>query len=196
MSVYDTLGPRSGYVNTEAKVRMRPRLHVQGPALLRDNPTRKRSEIEFVDLAFRTITLDAGALSGGGELTPWAQGLSNADLIRLDTSVSDIVVVGFADAIPVGGGYYNVQAVPTKSIKFIANVGDHTVELRPPAELLEDPDTAGIFIDNLTLQPDAVCRVCWDAVSYGYRIIGGNHNYIVYEGQYVVHEGRRIYLRT
>lgn len=190
------LGARCGYANSDAQATLRQRLHVQAPALARDNASRDRTELEFVDLAFRTVTLDAGQLAGGGELGPWAVGLSNADMIRLDAAIADVLVVGFADANPVGGGYYDVQAVPTKRLKFIANVGSYMVTLQPPAELPDDPDTLGIFIDSFSLQPLAVCRACWDPYSYGYRIIGGNHNYLVYEGQYLVHEGRRIYLRT
>lgn len=164
---------------------------------LHDDPMRSRTRLVVPDpgiLGYQTVTVPAATLSAGGELIASAQNLSTADLVRIDNTEGDRVVVGMADVTP-GDGYDYVQAVPDKLIKYVCNTGTYNVTLRPPVNQPADPDAAGIFLDNITLKRDDCARVVWDPGSYGYRIQGGGHAFLVYEGHYVVHEGKRIYIR-
>lgn len=196
--VPDVLGPQVLLLNGVSYT-LRGTLQFHFGPDLHDDPLHSRSRLVVPDpgiLGYQTVTVPASVLSAGGELVASAPQLSTADLVRIDCSEGDRVVIGMADVVHAGGGVDYVQAVPDKPIKYVCNVGGYNLTLRPPAAQPTDPDAAGIFIDNITLKLNDCVRVFWDPASYGYRIQGGGHAYLVYEGQYVVHEGKRIYIRV
>lgn len=191
----DIIGPLEILApNLSEPLALRPLVRVFGGVELSDEAGARRTVMRFPDLFYRVATVDAQTLVAG--TLGWAKGISRADLVRLDTALGMAALEGLADAEPLGSGYYSVRAVPNKLLKFIANVGSFSVELRPPSVQPEDPNKIGIFLDSMVLAPGAVARAIWDSVSFGYRIQGGSHAYITYEGQYVVYDGRRIYVRS
>jgi hypothetical protein len=196
----DVLGPQFVQYEGGALIPLRQTLRVGGGADVKDDAPRLRTRLTLPDPVYRVVTISSDALSNlesdSPELTQWVVGLSNADLVRLENNSGETIVIGMADLVERDDGYDLVQAIPDKRIKFLANCGTYKVTLQPPAAELSDPDSAGIFLDSITLYTHDVVRVYWDSISAGYRIQGGSHTYITYEGHYVVHDGQRIYRRT
>lgn len=193
-SIPDALGPIEVLApNLAAALQLRATTRVHGGVTVDDDAGAMRSRMRFPDNGYSVATVNAAALFAS--TTPWAEGISAADLVRLDNQSADGVLEGVADAVPLGSYYYSVRAVPNKPIKVLANVGSQALRVQPPSAPLSDPNSAGIFLDSITLTPGLAVAVVWDAYSFGYRIQRGERTYVTYEGQYVVYLGQRIYYR-
>lgn len=194
-SIPDVLGPITVAVNGGPEIPLRSRVRFGNGLRIRDDRLHARTQVLFDAGVWRTVTASDAALHSASHLAE-VENLSTAHLVRLANMSAETVLYGLVDVQYLSTEYYSLQAVPDRTVKFVANTGNYRITLQPPAAVLDDPDTAGIFLDAVTLNPNDVVRVFWDQEAGGYRIMGGSHGYIVVGGRYVVHEGRRIYRRT
>lgn len=193
-AVLAVLGPRHVLgPNLKEPLALQKKLRVRGGVTLEDDAARERTRMRSPETGHTVVTIDRLELAR--TTRPWVLGISAADLVRLDPQ-SPTVLEGIADAMPLGSSVYAVRAVPNNPEKFLVNVGINSVSVQPPVTMPEDPDKAGWFLDSITLPPGVIARIVWDHASYGYRIQGGAKTYVTYQGQYVVHNGQRIYVRT
>ncbi len=168
----DALGPLEILApNLDTPLPIRATVRLLGCVTWEDDPQQSRARMRFPDGPFRAVSIDNAELLR--TRTPRAVGLSNADLVRLDARADGIALEGLADAVSMGAGYYAERAVPNKPIKYIANVGTHTISVRPPLSPLTDRYRAGVFENTYTLAPGSTIRAIWDHGSNAYRILGG-----------------------
>lgn len=179
----DIIGPSYVSANGLTPVLVRAgKLHIIGTAAAAsDNPSARRTDLSLTGALFSTVSASIGVT---GEWQPTITNLASADLVRVSTSVTGVLLTGMDGA------------TPTRNTKFVANIGSIGITIQPPASVVGGH---AYFVNTTpyTLQPNEVVRAAYDSVSGVYRIKGyvaPPSNYLVISGDHVVVNTNKIYV--